>query len=178
MSLTTFPPGGASSATTLRVREAVLFDASSGVQIGSISGTATTATMSEGTHGPHTLSVEYPAGWTTPAVTLTGPDRGGTSQSETFAVPGGGAGGVVQGSKVFDGTVTGASAGGGNGGLTAVIGIGIRVCLAHYPVAAIRSCSSLGAAWTMSSVDLALGTFEIGASVSTDTYHVLYEVSV
>lgn len=156
----------------------MLFDTSSGVQIGSISGTATSATMSEGTHGPHTLSVEYPAGWTTPAVTLSGTTRGGAVQSETFAVPGGGAGGVVQGSKVFDGAVTGASAGGGNGSLTAVIGIGIKVCLAHYPVSAIRSCSSFGGAWSISNADLVLGTFEIGASVSADTYHVLYEVSV
>lgn len=178
MGLSTFPPGGASSATTLRIRDPVLFDTSSGVQIGSIAGDATTAIMSEGTHGPHTLSVEYPAGWTTPAVTLTAPDRAGASQSETFAVPGGGAGGVVQGAKVFDGAVTGASAGGGSAGLTAVIGIGIKLCLAHYPVTAIRSCSSLGAAWSMSSVDLALGTFEIGASVSADTYHVICEVSV
>lgn len=178
MGLTTFPPGGASSATTLRIREPVLFDSSSGVQIGSIAGNATTATFSEGTHGPHTLSVEYPAGWTTPAVTLTGPDRSGVSQSETFAVPGGGAGGVVQGAQVFDGAVTGASAGGGNGSLTAIIGIGIKVCLAQYPVTAIRSCSSFGGAWSVSGSDHALGTFEIGASVSADTYHVLYEVSV
>lgn len=177
MGVTTAPPGGA-SATTLRIREPVLFDSSSGVQIGSISGTATSATMSEGTHGPHTLSVEYPAGWTTPAVTLSGTDRGGAAQSETFAVPGGGAGGVVEGSKVFDGAVTGASAGGGNGALTAVIGIGIKICLAHYPVTAIRSCSSLGAAWSMSNTDLALGTFEIGSVVNSDTYHVLCEVSV
>jgi len=177
MGVTTAPPGGAST-TTLRLRDAVLFDASSGAQIGSIAGTATTATMSEGTHGPHTLSVEYPAGWTTPAVTLSGPDRAGTAQSETFAVPGGGAGGAVQGSKVFDGAVTGASAGGGNGSLTAIIGIGIKVCLAQYPVTAIRSCSSFGGAWSVSGSDHALGTFEIGASVSADTYHVLYEVSV
>lgn len=168
----TYPP-----TTTLRLHQVVLFDVDAGVQIGSIAGDQTSATMAEGTHGLHTLRVTYPVGWVGNAVTMTGPDRGGASQSETFTVPGAGAGGTVEGTKVFGGVVTGAAAGGLSGALTATIEIGERLCLASAPVTAVRSCASFGADHTVSSVDKALGTFKIESGPITNEYHVIYEVS-
>jgi hypothetical protein len=163
----------------LYVPEFVQFDVSASVQIGTITGAQTSHLASDGTHGPHTLQVEFPAGWpVNKPVTVTAPSVAGTLHSEVFTPPDT-LGSVVRGSKVFVGTPTATGAGGGNGALTAQIQIGRHLCLAQ-PASAVLAVYGSGIDYDLgaATIDLTLGTIDLGiGDTPAGSYWVIYEVS-
>ena len=163
--------GGGSGPTTATVSDlqlqhyrASVFDLSAETQFQSIQ--EDTASISGNTFFDlQVFDVAFPVGWpANKTITISGYDRKGAAQSETFAPPGAGAGGRVHGTKVFSTPLASISCANPSAGSGLVASIQHRnvVCVPTVPVASfdkiviaseVRSvvASSLSQGWVQAS---------------------------
>jgi hypothetical protein len=125
---------------------------------------------------PHVFRMVFDAGWPSDIIpSINGTDRNGDAISEAFAPPGGGAGGTVNGSKVFctwtTTTISGASAGAHN------VSVQYRsvIPVPTAPVTAFAHVWHATVKITPPSVDLTNGWVATSSAIfGADSAHIIY----